>query len=107
MENQLKNHGFKEISPTAYDSQSVKKRYQLAIKDNKGIKYFINAKYYEIPDAPPSYSFEIHTTVGTGEDVHAIIEHAKSVPNVELYAERIWQAVGKNYYSITEKQERE
>lgn len=107
MEKQLRNHGFKEIPPTDYDSQSVKKRYQLAITDNKGIKYFINVKYYEIPDVLPSYSFEIHTTVETGEDVHITIEHAKSVSSVELYFERVWQSLGRNYYQITTKQERE
>lgn len=97
----LLNNGYKEFEIPPFD-EYVDRFFQKKIKDDKGIKYFIDVYEYEFMD---SCNYEFRLT--TNKDKFWVSARLYSIDNmtldeIEREIENIWKKCNFNYYELYE-----
>jgi hypothetical protein len=102
-------HGYKQYSPTKFDSDLIVTIFQKRFDDDFGKKYFIDVlkwSHYYIPEShrdgrwkPFSYSYEIYTTMFEGEKgLDLKFSSEWTLEEVEKFMEDFFDKMKSNYY---------
>lgn len=75
--------------------------YQKKIKDDKGIKYFINCYHYNFPNMNMNtWEFDMQTTSKAGTINTRLFNTEINIHQIEVFLECAWKDYGSNYYEI-------
>lgn len=105
----LIEHGYKQYTPTMFDSDIVVARFQKRFDDDFGKKYFIDIlkwSHYYIPEyrrdelwQPYSYSYEVYTSMFKDEkSMDLKFGNSWTLEEVEKFMENFFDKMKPNYY---------
>ena len=92
----MKQAGYREYEPD---------NFQKRVEDTQGIRYYINAKFYQIRDLT-IWGFNVQMETSHGAIQIELVQwfngiySKNTIDDAELYFDGIWQYNGKPYYEM-------